>query len=128
MKKAHKKSDKQTVEFFQEGLESVYRHPIFCKLAREAHIRRDEQSAYSRDGLCIVSSGGYVYCNPHSKAAPEKWARPTADRASPSKCPAHVEPVVAFNLKIWEISMNGIIYLVGLVVVVMAVLSLIGLR
>jgi hypothetical protein len=28
----------------------------------------------------------------------------------------------------WEASMNGIIYLIGLVVVVMAVLSLIGLR
>jgi hypothetical protein len=28
----------------------------------------------------------------------------------------------------WEISMNGVIYLVGLVVVVLAILSLLGLR
>jgi hypothetical protein len=28
----------------------------------------------------------------------------------------------------WEISMNGVIYLVGLVVIVLAILSLLGLR
>ena len=78
MKKAHKKSDKQAVELFKEGVESVYRHPVFSKLAGEAHIRRDEQSAYPKDGLCIVTSNGYVYCNPHCKAAPEQWARAIA--------------------------------------------------
>lgn len=78
MKKANQKSDKQAAEFFQEGLEVVYRHPMFCKLARAAYICRDEGHAYPKDGLCVVVSVGNVYCNPHSKAAPEKWARAIA--------------------------------------------------
>lgn len=78
MKKAHEKSDKQAAELFQKGLDIVYRHPIFNKIAKEARICREERRAYAKDCLCVAVSGGYIYCNPHSKAAPDKWARAIA--------------------------------------------------
>ncbi len=78
MKKAYEKVENQAVEFFQKGLDIVYRHPIFFKIAREARICRDERHAYLEDCLCVAASGGYIYCNPRSKVAPEKWARAIA--------------------------------------------------
>jgi hypothetical protein len=62
--------------------------------------------------------------------APEaqRWGPAAVARAFLDKEPAHILHVSTGQRRNKEIPMNAIIYLVGLVVVVMFVLSLIGLR
>jgi hypothetical protein len=55
-------------------------------------------------------------------------ARRAGGRFHVTEPPAHWRIFAMIEICPWEASMNGIIYLIGLVVVVMAVLSLIGLR
>jgi hypothetical protein len=53
---------------------------------------------------------------------------PNGGRFHFTEPPARWRIFAMIEIMPWEASMNGIIYLIGLVVVVMAVLSLIGLR
>ena len=71
----NKNQENEAAKFFKEGWEVVRQHPIFSGLADGIYIYRDENHSYPKDGICVVASAGYIYCNPHIKLKPEKWSR-----------------------------------------------------
>ena len=64
---------------FQEGYQTVQGYPLFSPLWQKADVvRRKENDTYPADGLCFVTSDGYILCNPKRRAEPGQWARALA--------------------------------------------------
>jgi predicted metal-dependent peptidase len=81
MSKAKQRQKEQldiATQKFKAGYLMVNNHPLFYPLCRVATVRRDENNRYPTDGLCFVSSNGYILCNPKLRAEPEQWARALA--------------------------------------------------
>ena len=60
---------------FEEGCRIVNNHPLFYQMCANAIIRRDVEGNYPAEGLCYITSGGNILCNPKQRAEPEQWAR-----------------------------------------------------
>jgi len=63
---------------FKAGCQMVNKHPWFYPLWLAASVRWYENNKYPADGLCFVTNGGVILCNPKRRAEPEQWARALA--------------------------------------------------
>ena len=63
---------------FKMGCQMVHNHPLFYPLWKEVYVRRDENNKYPADGLCFVTSDGYILCKPKRRAEPGQWAHALA--------------------------------------------------
>lgn len=75
--KAKQKSREQNdiaLKNFNAGYRMVKDHPIFAPLLERARLMRQEGTPYPKDGLAVVTPGGYIYCHPKVRANAEVWA------------------------------------------------------
>jgi len=77
-KQRQKEQNDIAAQKFNAGCKMVSSHPLFYALWQEVSVRRDENSKYPADGLCFVTSNGYILCNPKRRAESEQWARALA--------------------------------------------------
>ncbi|MDR3213895.1 MAG: hypothetical protein LBT71_08295, partial [Azoarcus sp.] len=60
---------------FQAGLEMIKQHPIFSALLEHAHVYREKDMRYPKEGLARISRSGDLFCHPELRLEPEVWAR-----------------------------------------------------
>jgi len=63
---------------YRAGCQMVNDHPLFYQLWHGTTLQRSENINYPAEGLCFVTSDGYILCNPKIRAEPEQWARALA--------------------------------------------------
>lgn len=74
-KKALKEQNDIALQKFNAGCKQLQLHPLFGILLQNAHVTRNDNGRYPKDGLAIVSGNGDIYCNPVRRAEPAQWAR-----------------------------------------------------
>ena len=79
-KAKERKKEQQDIatQKFRAGCQMLNSHPLFYAMWQAVGVRREENKRYPADGLCFVTSDGYILCNPKQRAEPEQWAHALA--------------------------------------------------
>ncbi|MGL6201259.1 MAG: vWA domain-containing protein [Lachnospiraceae bacterium] len=70
-----KEQNNIALQYFEQGLKMVDKHPLFSPLLHYSHLRYSGDSSWPKDGYAKVMSDGLISCNTKRRAAPEEWAR-----------------------------------------------------